>query len=44
LRAAHAGIEWQLQPAVGEADAVVEAMAQVALARLGAGGNGPAMK
>jgi sirohydrochlorin cobaltochelatase len=44
LRAAHAGIEWQLQTAVGEADAVVEAMAQVALARLGAGGNGPAMK
>jgi sirohydrochlorin cobaltochelatase len=33
LRAAHAGVAWVLRPAVGEADAVIEAMAGVALQR-----------
>lgn len=31
LRAAHTGVAWVLRPAVGEADAVIEAMAGVAL-------------
>ena len=32
LQAAHPDVRWALRPAVGEADAVVQAMAQVALA------------
>jgi sirohydrochlorin cobaltochelatase len=43
LRQAHAGVAWRLQPAIGEAEAVLQAMADVALARLAAG-DGAAMK
>lgn len=31
IRAAHPGVDWVLRPAIGEDDAVVEAMAQCAL-------------
>ena len=31
LRSEHAGVDWRLQPAIGEVDTVIEAMAQAAL-------------
>jgi len=34
LEAAHAGIQWELRPAIGEIDSVIEAMAAAALAWL----------
>jgi sirohydrochlorin cobaltochelatase len=34
LEAAHAGVHWELHPAIGEIDSVVEAMAAAALAWL----------
>ena len=37
LQRAHEGVTWRLQPAIGEAGAVLQAMADVALARLAAG-------
>jgi sirohydrochlorin cobaltochelatase len=41
MRAAHPGTAWQLHPAIGEVDAVVEAMAWAALQVAGdAGGSG----
>jgi sirohydrochlorin cobaltochelatase len=43
LQQVHAGVAWRLQPAIGEAEAVLQAMADVALARLAAG-DGAAMK
>jgi len=36
LRALHPHVQWQLRPAIGEVDAVVDAMAGAALAALGA--------
>jgi len=32
LSTAHAGVRWQLRPAIGEVDSVIEAMARAALA------------
>jgi sirohydrochlorin cobaltochelatase len=32
LSAAHSGVRWELRPAIGEIDSVIEAMAQAALA------------
>jgi sirohydrochlorin cobaltochelatase len=40
LSAAHAGVRWQLAPAIGEHDAVVQAMAQAALGLLPAAATG----
>ncbi|RQP22141.1 sirohydrochlorin chelatase [Piscinibacter terrae] len=34
LEQAHTGVHWELHPAVGESDAVIDAMAGTALARL----------
>jgi sirohydrochlorin cobaltochelatase len=34
LRAAHAGVQWRLEPPVGELPAVIDAMAQAALGHL----------
>lgn len=31
LRAAHASVQWELRPAIGEVDSIVEAMAEAAL-------------
>ena len=41
LRAAHPGLVVTLQPAIGEIDSVVAAMAAAALAQLPAGGGSP---
>jgi len=41
LRAAHPGLVVTLQPAIGEIDSVVAAMAAAALAQLPAGGGAP---
>ncbi|HSN34665.1 MAG TPA: CbiX/SirB N-terminal domain-containing protein [Ideonella sp.] len=38
LQRAHPGTRWTLAPAIGEADVLVQAMARVALERLGAPG------
>ncbi len=37
LSAEHAGVHWRLQPAIGEIDSVVQAMADAALAAVDAG-------
>jgi sirohydrochlorin cobaltochelatase len=41
LAAAHPGVQWRLQRAIGEVDSVVEAMALAALALTLAGGSSP---